>query len=162
MGLVCCFSGKNRIEEFFESGRAAETRRPTEPSGGEREQSEDQKRHRHRVRTLVDVMLGLVTHSRFAEEREIDEAEHVERGHQRGGIADKPQDAIGIALLGPSLPKNFVLGKEACERRDAGNRQSGEQHGAVGDGNAMGKIAHVAHVLLAAHGVDHRACAEEE
>ena len=46
----------------------------------------------------MNVVLDLVAHARFAEESQIDQAEHVERRHQRGGVADEPQDAICAAF----------------------------------------------------------------
>src|SRR5580693_6720945 len=64
----------------------------------EREQCENQQRHGHGVWTLVNMVFQLVAHARPAEESQIDQAEHVERGHQGGSVADEPQDAIGAAF----------------------------------------------------------------
>ena len=110
----------------------------------------------------MDMVLDLVAHARLAEKRQVNQAEHIEGGHQRGRVADEPQDAIGPAFRSPRLPEDFILGKESGERRDPGDGERGDQHSAIGDGDAMAEVSHVAHVLLAAHGVDHRPGAEEQ
>ncbi len=104
---------------------------------------------------MLDFVAG---NARRTPERQVDQAEHVEGGHQRGGKADHPE--IGAAL--PSLPENFVFGEEACQAGDSGNRQRRDEHGAEGDRDFFRQRAHVAHVLLAAHGVNHRSSTEEE
>src|ERR1700686_3082248 len=103
--------------------------RPTQPSRTNRADSEDYERYRHRLRRLVHVVLDLVAHPRWAIERQIHQPEHIERRHQRGGITNKPQDAIRSALRSPRLPQNFVLRKETGERknsRDGKRRAEGD------------------------------------
>ena len=95
-------------------------------------------------------------------ESQIHQAEHVKRSHQRRRVADIPKETVGTTLARPCLPENCVLREKSGERKNSGNRQRGDEHGAMGDGNAMAQVAHVAHVLLAAHGVDHRTCAQKE
>ena len=64
---------------------------PRNPANSEQHRQDDQ-RHRHRLRRLVDVMLHLVAHARLAVKRQIHQAEHVERGHQRRDVADAPRE----------------------------------------------------------------------
>ena len=123
---------------------------------------ENDQRHRHRLGRLVDVVLDFVAHARLAEERQVDQPEHVERRHQRREKRDVPQVAIRAALARPRLPQDRVLGEEAGEAGDAGDGQGRDQHGAEGDLDLLCQRAHVLHLLLAAHGVDHRAGSEEE
>ncbi len=60
------------------------------------------------------------------------------------------------------LPEDLVLGEEARQAGDAGDGQRADEHGPVRDRDLVLRAAHAAHVLLAAHGVDHGAGAEEE
>src|SRR5665811_1748974 len=83
-----------------------------------------------------------------------DEAEG-EDGRQEGrDDADRPH-YVGAADEGAA--EDLVLGPEAG---DEGDRA--DEHRPEGQGYAFSQPAHVAHVLLAAHGVDHRARAQEE
>ncbi len=108
------------------------------------------------------MMFHLVAHARLAVEGQEHQPEHVERGHQRGGVTDQPQQAIGAAFGRPGLPQNFVFREKSGEGRDAGDGEGRDEHRPVGDWDAPVQVAHVAHVLLAAHGVNHRARAEEQ
>ena len=55
-----------------------------------------------------------------------------------------------------------VLGKEAGERRNAGERERTDRAGDVGDRQHGAQSAHSAHVLLVMHGDDHRAGREKQ
>src|SRR5580704_919615 len=55
-----------------------------------------------------------------------------------------------------------VLAKESGERRNAGDGQRGDEHGPVGVFDFFAQTAHLAHVLLAAHGVNDAASSKEE
>ncbi len=110
----------------------------------------------------MNVVLDFVAHARLAEEGQVDQPEHVERGHQRREKRDVPQVAIGSAFARPRLPQDRVLGEEAGEAGDAGDGKRRDQHGAEGDLDLLAQRAHVLHLLLAAHGVNHRAGSEEE
>ena len=59
-------------------------------------------------------------------------------------------------------PENFILGEKPGERRKAGNRQHGNKKRYEGDRHPSFEPAHLAHVLLMVHGVNHAARAEEE
>ena len=52
--------------------------------------------------------------------------------------------------------------KKSGQRRKSGNGQRGNQHGRKRNRNFARQPAHVAHVLLAAHSVNHGACAQEQ
>ncbi len=136
--------------------------RPAQPSRSNRTDREDHERHGHRLRRFVHVVLDLVAHARGTVEGQIHEAEHVERSHQRGAVADKPEDAICAAFRGPGLPQDFVFREEAGEGKDTGDGQRRDQHRLIGGRNALTQIAHVAHVLLATQGMNHRTGTEEE
>ena len=110
----------------------------------------------------MNVVLHVVTHARTSVERQIHEAEHVKRGHERGGVTDIPEDAVGAAFARPGLPEDGVFGKKSGEGKDAGDGERRNEHGGVGGGNALVQVPHVSHILLAAHGMNHRACPEEE
>src|SRR5258708_37909823 len=108
------------------------------------------------------MVLRVVTHARTAVESQVHQTKHVKGRHQRGGVADIPENAIGAALARPGFPENRIFRKESGEGEDARNRKRRNEHGAVSDGNTVAKVSHVAHVLLAAHGVNDGAGAQEE
>ena len=92
------------IKKAREAIRAAKTVRPAEKSREYRANGQDYQWHGHRHRRLVDVVFDVVAHARLAVKREINQAEHVESGHQRCGIADEPENAIRAAFRRPGLP----------------------------------------------------------
>src|ERR1700677_5390998 len=110
----------------------------------------------------MNMMLRLMTHARAAVESQVHQAEHIKRSHPGGCIPDIPEQAVSATLARPRLPENGVFREESRERKDARNRQRGNAHSRVGDGDALVQIAHVAHILFAAHGGTHGTCAEEE
>ena len=159
MRLAAC---KDRIEEVREAIGAAETVRPAEESGEERHCSQNHERHGHRLGRLVDVVLDFMAHARLAVEREPDKTEHVKRSHQRGGVADEPEDAVGAAFRSPRLPEDFVLRKESREWRDSADGERRDQHRPICDRDPLAQVAHVAHVLLTTHRMNYRTRSEEE
>src|SRR5690348_17524988 len=101
----------------------------------------------------------------FAEKSKKNQTEHVKRGQQGCEQTDGVENVAGVgatvfALKGAE--KDGVLAEEARERRKARDGQSGGQHRNVGPLDFLAQTAHAAHVLLAAHGVNHAACGEEE
>ena len=141
-----------RLEEVRHGDEAAERR----------ERGQQDQHAGHRERRLVHVVLDLGRHARAAEEGEPEQAEHVERGHQRRGRGDEPEQRRAAAGAGEGVPEDLVLGEEAGERRDPGDRRGGDREGPEGERDAARQPAHAAHVLLAAERVDHAAGAEEE
>src|SRR5581483_3309566 len=103
-----------------------------------------------------------MAHTRTAMKGQVHQPEHVKRGHQGGGVTDGPKPDIGSMFGGPGLPEDFVFGEESGEWRNTRYGECCDEHGPVGDRDAAMEIAHVAHVLLTAHGVNDRASAEEE
>jgi hypothetical protein len=95
----------------------------------------------------------------LAVEREEDEPEHVERRHEGGDDADDPDEIVAAA---EGATQDLVLREEASQREHAGVGKGTDHHRPVGHFQLPTQAAHLAHVLLAAHGVDHRARAEEQ
>ncbi len=58
--------------------------------------------------------------------------------------------------------ENCVLAEKSSEGRNSGDGQRGDEKCSRGGGNFVPESAHLAHVLLAGHGVNHAAGAEEE
>ena len=107
-------------------------------------------------------MLDLGRHPRAAEEREPQQAEHVERRQQRGGGHRRVEQRRAAAVAREGEPEDLVLGEEAGERRNAGDGRGGDGERRERDGNPPREPAHLADVLLAAQRVDHAARAEEQ
>ena len=114
-----------------------------------------------RDRRFVDVGGHFGSDARLAVERQVHHAPHVEGGHGGGGEADRPEHG-GALRRAVGLPENLVLGEEAGEAGNAGDGHAADPHGPEGDRDLVLEAAHAPHVLLAAHGVDHGAGAEEE
>src|ERR1700675_1377828 len=105
----------------------------------------------------MDMMLVVAL---LAVEREEDQTEHVEGSKQRGEQADGVERVAALDLK--RAEQDGVLAEKAGERRNAGDGQRGDEHGPVGVLDFFAEAAHVAHVLLAAHGVNDGASGEEE
>ena len=94
----------------------------------------------------------------LAEEGHEDEAEDVDAGEQDGDHGHRPHDVVAAREGGA---EDLVLGPEAGEGDHADHRQGADEHRPERDGDLLAQAAHLAHVLLARHRVDHRARAEE-
>src|SRR5579859_8212120 len=75
-------------------------------------------------------------------------AEHVKRSDERGDGADQPVNPVRLVRL----PQDFVLAPETSEGGNSGDRERRDEHGQERPGNVRTQAAHLAHVLLAAHG----------
>ena len=64
--------------------------------------------------------------------------------------------------MAPGTEEDLVLGPEAGEREDPGDRQPPDDEGHRGDRHVLPQVAHPAHVLLVVHAVDDRSGAEEQ
>src|SRR5712692_11773668 len=102
---------------------------------------------------FLDVLVGAA----IAEERKKEQAEHIKRGQTRGDEADNPQQEKTVE--GPA--ENFIFAEESREGKNSGDGQGGDQHGVVGVLDLLVETAHFADVLLAGHGVNDAAGAEE-
>ncbi len=117
----------------------------------------DQHHHRAFMHMLHHVMVG----ARRAVEGHEQQAPGIEGREDRGrhahdiGILPHPAGRIGHL-------EDHVLGIVAGEDREAGQRQAADPHHHIGGLDVLPQAAHVAHVLLAADGMDHRAGAEEQ
>ena len=109
----------------------------------------------------LEVLVRTVRAAVLAEEREVDAARHVGRGHER---ADEPDDDEQLVVVVAGVDEDLVLRPEAREREDAGQRERADHERLV-------RLRHVlpqpTHVLLHVEGVvrtgvAHRARAEEE
>ena len=99
--------------------------------------------------------------SRGAVKGEEYQPEHIKRSQQRGKKGDGPKHSAAVEAH-RRLEQNLVFAKETGKQRRARDRQRGQQHGPVGPGDLFPQATHAAHVLLAAHGVNHAAGREEE
>src|ERR1700678_436180 len=106
----------------------------------------------------MNVVLDIRRNIRLAEEGHVDETEHVERGESGGDPADDPEECA--VLEGGA--ENCVLAEKSSEGRNSGDGQRGDEKCSRGGGNFVPERANLANVLLAGHGVDDTAGAEEE
>src|SRR6476469_1746396 len=99
----------------------------------------------------MEMMFLLPGPSEFAEERQVDEAEHVVGRAERRCASQDPDEnverlrEVGIGQRGG---EDLILGKEAGERREAGDGNRGDEKRPVGDGDLLAKPAKGADVLL--------------
>src|SRR5215813_13304486 len=100
--------------------------------------------------------------SQVPEECQEPKTEHVEGCHSRGDDADQPEDPTSVRLVRERLPKDLVLREEASQRRNAGNSDGRDCHHPEGPRDVPAQTAHVAHVLFAAQGMNHRTRCEKE
>jgi len=133
--------------------------RPAEPARGEGADGQDPQRDRHRRRRLVEVMLLVMRAAEFAPEGEKHRAEHVEGGERRGDQSHRVEHPLAVRRRGV---QDLVLAEEAGEGEDAGDRQRADHKRVERLRQGFAEPAHLPHVLLAAHRVDHRAGPQEE
>ena len=93
-----------------------------------------------------------------AEERHVQQAKHVKRCNKCSDQSDQPIDPADLV----SPPENLVLAPKTGQRRDSGDRQRRNTHGEKRPRDKRLEPAHFAHILLAAHRVNHRARAQEQ
>src|SRR5262249_33283607 len=94
------------------------------------------------------------------EEGEEDEAEHIERGQQRRKQAKRVERVAARDL--ERGEQDGILTEESREWRNAGDREGGDEHGREGVFDLASQTTHVAHVLLAAHGMNDGTSGKEE
>src|ERR1044071_3271049 len=87
----------------------------------------------------------------LSKEREEPHAEHVERCDESCDHSHKPVNPI--LLVG--LPQNFIFAEEPGKRRDSSDGDRASGHGPECPWNLRPQATHLAHVLLAAHGVNY-------
>src|SRR6202795_865542 len=105
----------------------------------------------------MDVMFVI---ARLAVEREEDQPKHIERSEHGGEQADGIERMSAFDL--ERAEQDGVLTEETGEGRNSGDSQRGDEHGPVGVFDFFAEAAHLAHVLLAAHGVNDAASSKEE
>ena len=100
---------------------AQDLRQPDE-AGDDREERQDEERHGHRRRRLVDVVLLLGRSPELSRESQRDEPEHVE-GRQSGRREAEGEENVAPLLEGSR--EDRVFREEAGQWRDAGQRERG-------------------------------------
>ena len=131
-------------------------------AGDQRAGGQDQQRHDHHRRAFVHVLQHVMVGARPAVERHDQQPPGVERreeGREHGADEAVHADA-GAGGIGRGDDR--VLRVVAGERRDAGQRQVADPHHRAGPRDQLPQPAHLAHVLLVRHRVDHRAGAQEQ
>src|SRR5688500_13551972 len=106
------------------------------------------------MQVLLSVMVGAAVAVKSHKEL----AKHVERGHPGTAQSKEPDAPV---MIGRGEPEDLVLGKEARERRKAGDGEHRDKKRRESDRHPRLEPAHLAHILLVMHGVDHAAGAEE-
>src|SRR6266851_4383732 len=109
---------------------------------------------------IVSLTARFQTSAVVPEERHEQQTEHVKRSDERRQQAERP-DYLA-RTLGIGAPQDFVFTHEARKRRNTGNGNSSAEHRPEGPRNLFAEAAHLAHVLFAAEGVDHRAGTKKE
>ena len=120
--------GEDRRQPLADPVRA-ERQPEVHPEEDRRDRQQDQ-RHGHHRRRLVDPVPDLFGAAERAPERQPHEPEHVERGQAGDDEADQPDPSEPLL---ERFAQDLVLGEEAGQRRDAGDRQRADQHRQVGD-----------------------------
>src|SRR5579864_3474594 len=106
----------------------------------------------------VNMMLVI---SRLTAKCQEDQAEHVEGSQQSRQQTEGVQNVATLLAL-KRCKQNGVFREKAGKERNARDSESREEHRGVSSRNLFAEAAHVAHVLLAAHGVNHAARCKEE
>src|SRR4051794_27625036 len=88
-------------------------------------------------------------------ERHEDHAEPGGGSSQRRYYAERPDNPMSMRTA-VRLPKDFVFREEARQSRDTRYPHRSEQHDPERPAHVFLQTAHLAHILLAAHAVDHR------
>src|SRR6185436_8445516 len=107
----------------------------------------------------MNVMLLLMRSSERPEERQVEEAVHVERRAERGESAEEPDELAdaGEVRSGPRGGEQFVFREEAGGERQSCDRVRRDRERAVRLRDLLLQAAHLADVLLAAHRMNHGA-----
>src|SRR6266849_9242138 len=110
------------------------------------------------------MVLGMMIGPALAEEGHEDLTKHVERGHPRRSEAQQPQERVSTAVLAgrESPPQNLILREKPRQGRDTGNREGRDKKRDEGIGQLLSEPAHLAHILLSTHGVNHATRAKEQ
>src|SRR5258705_8567965 len=88
------------------------------------------------------------------------QAKHVKRRNEGGDYSDQPVDPASMRA-GINLPEDFVFAEESGQRPESRDRKGRDRHGQERPRDVLLQAAHLAHVLLTADSVDHRARGEE-
>ena len=110
----------------------------------------------------MDMRHHLFIGARLAVEGQDDEPPRIERRENGGGDAGSKGVMAQTGRCRKGGFEDDVLGEKAREKRHAGQRQAADPHQQISERDGFPDAAHLAHVLLVGHGVNHRAGAEEE
>src|SRR5258708_3881442 len=103
-------------------------------------------------------MLLLMRAAELSEESHIHLARHVEAGEPSAEEQERPDEEVSVR---ERLPDDLALGKKSGERENPAQREGRSHEGPEGYRHFVTQAAHLAHVLLATHRVNHRATPEE-
>src|SRR3990167_6876279 len=131
---------------------------PTCKNGPDGQQDQ---RHGHHMRRLMDVSPRMLRHAALAVKHHEELTKHVKGGEPGGEPCREPKPS-GAVRTGVGLPENLILGKEARRQRRAGNRQGSDQIGPVGSREIAPQSSHFSHVMFPLKAVDDAAGAPEE
>ena len=124
-----------------------------------RQRGQHYQREGHRGRRFVQVMLLFVSAAELAEEGHVDQAEHVERGHA-GAEPTAPRAADGRARKLSQMISSFDMKPANGGMPAIASVAARKVQNVIGIRSRRPPI--LPHVLLAAHGVDDGAGAEEQ
>src|SRR6266849_3868370 len=150
---------EHRRQEISEIVRTAPNSRRGHPAADYGEHGERHQRPKHAPGRFVSVHLVLVV-ARLPVKSKKDQTEHVKRSEQ-GSKQSKNVQRMSSSDL-KSAQQDGILAEKSGKRRNARNRQGGDEHGRVGVLDLLAEAAHVPYVLLAAHGVNHGTSSEKE
>src|SRR2546421_12271684 len=88
----------------------------------------------------------------FAEKRHVNLAKHIESSHTRTDPEHHPNPGMAVFECAPD---DLVLGHEAGKRWNSANRQCRRQECPESDWQAVPQTAHISHVLLTTHRMNH-------
>ena len=151
---------ENRMQKRFEIIGLAQKMRRREPAAKDRKERQNHQRDSHASRRFVDVHFVFVV-ARFAEERQENETKHIKRSQARADQAQQPERKIRMWPRSGRV-QDFVLAEKTCEAGNSRDSQCGNEHRPISDRNFLTQPAHLAHVLLAGHGMNHAARRQKE
>src|SRR6202167_1012941 len=148
------------MQKRFKVIRLAEKMRCSKPSANGRKQRKNHQGHSHIARRFVNVNFVLVK-SRLTEKRKKYQPEHIERRQPRASQPKQPKRDVSVWPRTNGV-ENFVFAEESSKARNSRNRKRANEQRPESHRNLFSQPAHVAHVLLAAHGMYHAAGGQEE
>ncbi len=157
---ACFASAKHRRKKLREVILAAKQRRQREPPACQRKKRKNHQWAGHASRRFMHVHVMFVV-ARLAVKRQPDQPKHVKRSEhcREQSHAVQHLAAIFIVVCGK---QDRILREKRRKRRESRNGNRAKEHAPVGGLDFLAEAAHVPHVLLAAHRVNHAASRKEQ